>query len=144
MPCSPTNSAWAAARAYPLRHSPALWPTNAQPATLNREFACCTYPVDASFATTPGDALAYTFTNASSGAGTVSWSIGGANYSGDVVEHAFPAPGTYTVCITVEGVCATDIQCEEIAVASTGLDEWQAKHHDNVEAILSKLGFSDT
>jgi len=24
------------------------------------------------------------------------------------------------------------------------LDEWQAKHHDNVEAILSKLGFSDT
>ena len=28
--------------------------------------------------------------------------------------------------------------------SSMTLDEWQAKHHDNVEAILSKLGFSDT
>ena len=28
--------------------------------------------------------------------------------------------------------------------SSMTLDEWQANHHDNVEAILSKLGFSDT
>jgi regulator of RNase E activity RraA len=28
--------------------------------------------------------------------------------------------------------------------ASMTLDEWQAKHHNNVESILSKLGYNDT
>jgi hypothetical protein len=46
-------------------------------------------------------------------------------YSGDVVEHAFPAPGTYQVCLTFQGVCASDTQCEVISVTTTGLDE----HH---------------
>ena len=103
--------------------STSSWVTGTTQPALTRQFVCCTYPVEASFATQPGDALAYTFTNTSTGGGTASWNIAGTPYSGDVVEHAFPAPGTYQVCLTIQGVCASDTQCEGIAVATVGLDE---------------------
>lgn len=106
-------------------HTQFSWVTPSTQPSLTRQFVCCTYPVEASFATQPGDALAYTFTNTSTGSGTASWNIAGTVYSGDVVEHAFPAPGTYQVCLTFQGVCASDTQCEVISVTTTGLDE----HH---------------
>lgn len=102
-------------------HNPGLWPTSATASTPTRQFVCCTYPVVASFETQPGNALAYTFISSSTGSGTATWSIEGGTYTGDTVYHNFSAPGTYTVCITVEGVCATDTSCQTIAVASIGI-----------------------
>jgi hypothetical protein len=104
-------------------HNLSSWITPTTQPSLTRQFVCCTYPVEASLATQPGDALAYTFTNTSTGGGTASWNIAGTAYIGDVVEHAFPAPGTYQVCLTIQGVCATDTHCEGIAVATTGMAE---------------------
>ncbi len=102
-------------------HNPATWPTATTAPVLTRQFVCCTYPVDASFETQPGNALAYTFINTSTAGGTASWNVAGTAYSGNVVEHAFPAPGTYQVCLTIQGVCASDTQCESVAVATTGV-----------------------
>jgi len=104
-------------------HDLSSWITPSTQPSLTRQFVCCTYPVEASFATQPGDALWYSFTNTSTGGGTVSWNIAGTAYSGDVVEHTFPASGTYQVCLTIQGVCAADTQCEGIAVATVGVDE---------------------
>jgi hypothetical protein len=103
-------------------HGLSSWITPSTPSALTRQFVCCTYPVEASFATQPGDALGYTFINTTSGGGTASWSINGVPLYGDTVEFSFPTPGTYEVCLTVQGVCAVDTECQEVAVASTGID----------------------
>lgn len=108
------------------------WVTPSAQPGLTRQFVCCTYPVEAGFEAQPGNALAYTFINTSTGGGTASWNIAGSVYAGDVVEHTFPAPGNYQVCLTIQGVCATDTQCEGIAVATTGM----ADHADPTSFTL--------
>jgi hypothetical protein len=107
-------------------HNPGLWPTPTTAPTLTRQFECCTYPVEASYTTQPGNALAYTFLNTSTGSGTASWSIEGGTYTGDTVFHSFSTPGTYTVCLTFTGVCATDTACQTIPVATIGIREMSA------------------
>lgn len=104
-------------------HNPSSWLTPSTQPSLNRQFVCCTYPVTAAFDSQPGDALAYTFYNTSSGNGTISWSIDGASFTGDTLAYDFPAPGTYTVCITLEGICEEAIACQDITVATTGIEE---------------------
>lgn len=99
----------------------------AQPA-LARQFVCCTYPVIAAFDAVPGNALAYTFINTTSGAGSATWTIEGATYTGDTMFHSFSAPGTYTVCLTVQGVCAQDTDCESVPVIASGVGERAAGH----------------
>ena len=106
-------------------HSMASWITPAAQPTLSRQFVCCTYPVEASFAATAGDALAYTFSSTASGAGSASWSINGTTLTGDMVEYGFPSPGTYNVCLTVQGLCASDTDCQAITVVNTGVGEWE-------------------
>jgi hypothetical protein len=107
-------------------HNLSSWITPTTQPALTRQFVCCTYPVDASYGTLPGNALGYTFYNTSTGGGTATWTIEGSTYSGDTVEHSFSAPGYYTVCLTVEGVCEEDTDCQEIAVATVGMNEQQA------------------
>lgn len=107
-------------------HNPGLWPTGTTAPALTRQFVCCTYPVVASFEAQPGNALAYTFLNTSTGTGTASWSIEGGTYTGDTVYHSFSAPGTYTVCLTITGVCATETACQTVSVAVNGVDALSA------------------
>ncbi|MCC6401909.1 MAG: T9SS type A sorting domain-containing protein, partial [Flavobacteriales bacterium] len=107
-------------------YNPGLWPTSATASTPSRQFVCCTYPVVADFAVEPGNALAHTFINTSTGSGTASWSIEGGTYTGDTVFHSFSTPGTYTVCLTFTGICATDTSCQTVVVAGTGVNEQSA------------------
>ncbi len=104
-------------------HNPGPWPTGTTAPTLTRQFVCCTYPVVADYITQPGNALVCTFINTSTGTGTATWSIEGGTYTGDTVFHSFSTPGTWTVCLTFTGVCATDTACQSIPVATIGMDD---------------------
>ncbi|MFN3876393.1 MAG: hypothetical protein ACK4L7_10835, partial [Flavobacteriales bacterium] len=104
-------------------HSVFSWITPQPQPSLSRQFVCCTYPVEASFDVQPGNALGHLFINSSTGGGTALWSIEGASYTGDTVFHSFSAPGIYTACLTLQGVCAQDTDCMDIAVATTGVSE---------------------
>jgi PKD repeat protein len=64
------------------------------------------------------DDLNVAFTDSSS-AGTNSWSwdFGDGNTSDSQnPQHAYDAPGTYQVCLSVDGACGTDITCRDVAV----------------------------
>lgn len=99
------------------------WITPSTQPSLTRQFVCCTYPVEASFEAQPGNALVYTFFNTSTSGGEASWSINGVPLNGDTVEFSFSAPGTYNVCLTVQGVCAVDTDCQTVNVATTGMTD---------------------
>ena len=107
-------------------HNPGIWTTSATAWVTPSQFVCCTYPVNAFFTTQPGNALAYTFINSSVGNGDASWSIDGGTYTGDTVFYSFPAPGTYTVCLTFTGICASDTSCQTVAVGGTGVNDLSA------------------
>lgn len=66
----------------------------------------------------PGNALAYTFHKSSGGNGPFIWNIEGTSFTGDTLLYSLPAPGTYTVCITVVGICEEAIACQDIAWGS--------------------------
>jgi hypothetical protein len=38
-------------------------------------------------------------------------------------SHAFAAPGTYTICLTVHGVCADVTYCKDTTIVTLGIDE---------------------
>ncbi|MBV6404806.1 MAG: hypothetical protein IT228_07470 [Flavobacteriales bacterium] len=103
--------------------NPGAWPTSLTTPSLTREFICCTYPVQAAFAFDAGNTPTYTFVNTSSGSGTASWVIDGTPYTGDSIAHTFAEPGTYDVCLTFTGICATDTACQSFVVGPNSLAE---------------------
>jgi hypothetical protein len=101
--------------------------TTAQP-EVEREFVCCTYPVLAGYTGIPGAGTDWTFANSSQGVGTITWNIAGTSLSGDTVSYTFPSAGTFQVCMTIEGVCATDQVCDAVQVIGTGVEAIDAPH----------------
>lgn len=54
----------------------------------------------------------------------VTWDFGdGTTGSGSLIQHVFPGPGTYSVCITVSCACDTATSCQTITILSTGVAE---------------------
>jgi hypothetical protein len=52
------------------------------------------------------------------------WDFGDGTASAEVDPvHAFPAPGTYTVCLTVGNQYDSDMLCKEVTVGTTGVAE---------------------
>lgn len=105
-------------------HNPSLWPTGTGTPSLTREFACCTYPVEASFtAQATGDPLTWDLTSTSTGVGDLTWTIGGASFAGPTLQYTFASAGVYEVCLEIEGICATDTACQILNVGINGLDD---------------------
>lgn len=100
------------------------WSTGVTTPALTREFVCCAYPVNASFTMQPtGDPLTWDFTSTATGAGTLTWTIDGNSYSGPSAQHTFAQPGTYTACLGIEGLCATDDTCQTVSTNGDAVDE---------------------
>lgn len=103
--------------------STSAWSAAAGTLTAERFFLCCTYPVSAAFTAVPGEGNTVTLTNQSQGTGVATWTIDNDEFTGDVLEYTFPAAGNYTVCLTIDGICAQDTQCEPVVVLPSGVGE---------------------
>jgi hypothetical protein len=60
--------------------------------------------------------------------GTITWNIAGSSVSGESVSYTFPSAGTFQVCMTIEGVCATDQLCDAVQIIGTGVEAMDAPH----------------
>ncbi len=103
------------------------WAASITQPAATRAFVCCTYPVEADFTAAPVEGLSWTFTDQSQGVGELTWNIAGDTFSGDTVNYTFTAPGTYQVCLTIEGICASDQLCEPVEVIGTGIGDHAAQ-----------------
>lgn len=88
---------------------------------------CCAEPVSTAFDAWAGseDPREWGFSYTGGTQGTLTWDFGDGSEEGvgDAVTHTYAEAGTYTVCLTVEGVCDTGMECREIVVSGVGMSE---------------------
>lgn len=103
----------------------AIW-INPNTSQYIQDFYICTATVicQAWFTFRPepeGSATSYRFLDASTGNGyTTFWSFGDGTFSEEQNPlHAFPGPGTYEICLTIQGTSCQDAFCMSLTISDT-------------------------